>query len=349
MRKFFLSILICLCSIFLMSHNAFAADIVNDDVYLYSTQRYITFSCNTDGGFNNYVNNTTSCHLGSRAQVNTITFFPTNPFTFPQSYDFFFEVYLRISNNANTDNTVWYGATNGTNMQFVSEEQVSSTTSGSITYRTYRLLYKYTGSASQFNYSSPVSISSNGGMFAGESFKIQGVIIWQTAGSDTASIVNAINAQNQYLSDISQNLYIADGHLSDISDYLDFIKDEIPSSQDIANDIADEEEDRVQDSSDQAQQDADQAQQDANQATSSLLGVGSSIVSTIVNQPATNCLIDMTFAHYTVGNVNLCDKVPTAILNLIQGLASLVIVPIIAMYALYLLNKLIGILRGFTG
>ena len=348
MRKFFLGIFICLLSIFLMSHNVFAADIVNDDVSLFNSVTSLQFSCSVNG--TNFIQNTGSCHLGGNAAVPLIKFKPNGDIGLVDTDTYYVEVYLRIANNANTPAPVWYGANSGDRLTFVSEEQVSSTTSNNVTYRTYRLLFKFYGNTVNWN-TQPASIYNAGDIFAAESFKVMGMIFWRVdnSGNDSAAIVQAINNQTQYLMDISQNLYIADTHLDAIEDYLDYISNNMPSAQDNAKAMADEEEQRTQDATDDAQQDADQAQQDANQATSSLLGVGSSIVSTIVNQPATNCLIDMTFAHYTVGNVNLCDKVPSSILSLIQGLASLVIVPIIAMYALYLLNKLIGLLRGFTG
>ena len=60
MKSLVKGIFICLFAIFLMSHNAFAADIVNDDVSLFNSVTSLQFSCSVNGS--NFIQNTGLYH-----------------------------------------------------------------------------------------------------------------------------------------------------------------------------------------------------------------------------------------------------------------------------------------------
>lgn len=345
--KLLKGIFICIFAIFLMSHNADAAEIVNDDVYLYRTFMDSTFSCSANG--TNFISNSSSCHLGSRAQVNAVHFLPnpsdTSLLTL-ESGAYYVEVYLRISNNASTDNTLWYGAGNGPNLQFVSEEQVSSTTAGSITYRTYRLLFRYTGGTTI----GVLGTDNSGGIFAGESFKVLGIVFWKTSSSDISSIVQAINAQNQYLQDISQNLYIADGHLDAIEDYLEFIKDNVDDLKDSIDDQNQQEQDSLDNIENQSPEDISDSGETENQATTNLIGLFQSFITALSGiTQANNCNINLAFPSYAGGNimVNVCQNKDKGG-NIVAVFSSLTLIIFYIPLALKLLSMIYNEIRSFT-
>lgn len=302
MKRLITGIFISLLAIFLMSHNAFAADLSYTDVSLYTSITSLQFSCSTNGS--NFIQNTGSCHLGSHAAVPTVKFKPNTTIYFNPDIDYYFEVFLRISNNANTPAPVWYGAGSGDNLIFMDEEQVSSTTSNTTTYRTYRILFKFTGN--EVNLSNfPPSIYNAGDIFAAESFKVMGFVIWQTQLHDSAAVVQAINQQNQYLSDISQNLYIADEHLSNIEDYLEYIQEHI----DEINEAIDEQNQAEQEASDnienQSPSDIDSGD---NSSATNLIGNIGNIFTQIQNIPASStCSVPADFGHLDLGNINFCS------------------------------------------
>lgn len=351
MKKLLKGIFICLFAIFLMSHNAFAAEVVNDQVSLYATVQYINFTCGTTSSGGVWMQNNNSCHLSQRAQVDSFSFQPTTTMTL-DSGAYFIEVYLRISNNATTDAPVWYGAGNGSNMQFVSEEQVSSTTANSITYRTYRLLYRYTGSntiTADFN-RDRISIGTPGGMFGAESYKVISIVFWKTNTSDTASVIQAINAQNQYLQDISQNLYIADGHLDAIEDYLEFIKDNIDDLKDSIDDQNQQEQDSLDNIENQSPEDISDSGETENQATTNLIGLFQSFITALSGiTQANNCNITLAFPSYAGGNivVNVCQNKDKGG-NIVAVFSSLTLIIFYIPLALKLLSMIYNEIRSFT-
>ncbi len=305
MKSLVKGIFICLFAIFLMSHNAFAADIVNDDVSLFNSVTSLQFSCSVNGS--NFIQNTGSCHLGANAAVPVVKFKPNaSDLGLVDTDTYYVEVYLRIANNANTPAPVWYGAGSGDRMTFVSEEQVSSTTSNNITYRTYRLLYKFYGNTVNWN-TQPASIYNAGDIFAAESFKVMGMIFWRVdnSGNDSAAIVQAINNQTQYLQDISQNLYIADTHLDAIEDYLEYIHDHLDELQEAIEENNQAEQDSVDNIENQSPSDIDSGD---NSSATNLIGNIGNIFTQIQNIPASStCSVPADFGHLNLGNINFCS------------------------------------------
>lgn len=146
---------------------------------------------------------------------------------------------------------------------------------------------------------------------------------------DTQSIVNAINSQTDYTSNLNQ------------------INNNINNINNSINNINDEEETATQDAADDASDAADA--NSTNQQTSNLIGVLQNFLSAITNFSGTDCNITLAFPNYAGGNmsVNVCQNKDKAG-NIIGVFTSLTLIVFYLPLALKLLSMIYNEIRSFT-
>lgn len=335
MKKVFLCIFTCLLAFFLMSHNVFAYELGRDVFEISSGQFTLTGSTNCLNNINNNMVIRNGCTDVADGLSSLGVVLPGGIAEQYLTGDFMqFWFYIGI-NNTNDSSDSFIRNINISNAYLdtvdVSMEQVNNSIG----------IVKITARATQTIGVSSFNINASGGsvflvLYPSEFISAGKIVHWRIVpgvdySNDIQGIVNAINSQPNY------------------SSVLNDIKNKVPSAEDNASAIADEEEERTQDVVDQSEQDSQDSQDEVDQATASLLAVGGQVVNVIINTAATNCNLPMKFTHYDMGVVNLCSGMPTNVLDIIRGVSALVFIPVIVNYALYLVNKLVSLYRSFQG
>lgn len=148
------------------------------------------------------------------------------------------------------------------------------------------------------------------------------------------------------------SLYFSADRSLDVANYQNIqqIKDYLqnhpePSAQDIADAVNGQQEAAGQTQSDAGDTAADNSEQAVDNATQSLFSAMGTVVSALRDTPASDCLITVSSVGSSqvftsaIGQLNVCS-VPSGILAIVQGLAALVIVPMVLMACYSLLHKI---------
>lgn len=145
-----------------------------------------------------------------------------------------------------------------------------------------------------------------------------------------------------FSTDIGTDIQILN-RLTRIQQYLE--NNPSPSAQDIADAVNGQQEAAGQTQSDAGDTAADNSDQAVDNATQSLFSAMGTVVSALRDTPASDCLITVSSVGSSqvftsaIGQLNVCS-VPSGILAIVQGLAALVIVPMVLMACYSLLHKI---------
>lgn len=328
MKRIFICIFICLLAFFLMSHNASAIDLTQD---VYLIQGNFQFSiapwswtCYNDSSCPTWSSGVYQRSFSSfGANITDISISIPNRSYIADDwivFDFYFFHSNTAANHSIFDG-IKYAGNNPVDVVDVQFEQLTDNSAHATVY--LRAWGSFTDSNLRFVGNATL-------------FQLQSAANAQYKAQVDAGIMTIWHARSG--ADYSQTLNNINNSINNM-----------PSAEDNAEAMADEEEQRTQDVVDQAEQDAQDSQDDVDQATASLLAVGGQVVNVIINTAATNCNLPMKFTHYDMGVVNLCSGMPTNVLDIIRGVSALVFIPVIVNYALYLVNKLVSLYRSFQG
>lgn len=203
-------------------------------------------------------------HTGAFNEITRIEFYPYICYQLPVGA-YYMEVNYNLgATNAVSNNSLWYGGptyavynADSSIMPFLSSDEVASTTSG-LTYRSYRSIFKYAGGTLLCN-NATITMSSSGGMFATESYRITSVVFWKVnnSGASNQDIINSINSQSQALSDINNGIQDTNDKLDDVNDNLQDLRSSQEQANDDANDRYEDEKDTISGNGQDAQDSAD--------------------------------------------------------------------------------------------
>lgn len=105
-------------------------------------------------------------------------------------------------------------------------------------------------------------------------------------------------------------------------------------------------EEKTQGAVDQSTSDGNSSQTTVESSTQSLMSAGGSIISALINAPATDCNINVQTSGSSrlfttaIGQLNLCSDVPQGVLNMVQGIVALVFTPIVLYFTYNVLTTL---------
>lgn len=169
------------------------------------------------------------------------------------------------------------------------------------------------------------------------------------AGDNSSYVATNLNinhsgqnlVDHMYIQFKSMYVFERDTSIRDIYNYLE-------SHPDSASDTLQQEKEDVQDASQQSESDSNTAQSDAEGASQSLLNATGSIVSALTSAPATDCNIDISTRHFSIGQVNLCSDVPQGVLNFVHGLIALVFTPIVLYFCYSIVTTLYNLFKEYN-
>lgn len=314
---------ICVCAVFLMSHNANAMTSVNVTP-IGSANWCINGSSVTDA--------TVTCHMIQNLNSDIIVAANNMDIVVQGSYytDTVLDIQLTFYRNSNTTST--HAGVNGI-------ESLSS--NWALMSYEYEQLNSNTGVIHLFvksltnNNNQHILVSGHQGFF----YVLQpqdrvtganvGIYAINNTVADYSSIVNAIQAQPNY----TQNLNNINNGINNINNSI--------------NNINDEEETATQDAADEAADSGDQSAADAENATAGLISVIGGFVNAITTATPTNCKINGKINNsFNMGELDLCSMpVP----SFVQIISSLILIAICIPFAIVMFNRFIGLFRSFQG
>lgn len=315
-------IFICLLAVFVMSHNTFAVNF-NYNVRLYDGKPVYSI---VQGG-HTYGNRVTGVAYNSSISITTNGSIA--------AYDgMLVDVPVFIYNYADNNATdgIWTPdyVTCNVSCQWVGFELQSSNA------QTIVHNYIYVTASGTLNSFVFRSANTNNVVFslqsAQEELYVPIVLAYRfvdLSGSGSSPDLSTVNTYIQYISAQLETIYAK----------LGAIDGSIPSADDIADAVNDAQQEAGEAQAEAAQDAADDSQDSVDSATTSLFSAIGTVITAIKDTNATDCVIDITTSQYTIGNVNLCQA-PQGILNMVQALAALVIVPMVLMAAYSLLHKM---------
>ena len=156
------------------------------------------------------------------------------------------------------------------------------------------------------------------------------------SGSGSTPDLTTVNTYIQYISSQLETIYAK----------LGAIDGSIPSADDIASAITQDEQTATQDAADNASSSGSSSAADAETATSSLISVIGGFVNVLTTATPTNCKINANLNHINMGELDLCaNPVP----SYIQIIGSIILICAVIPLAIVLFNRFIGLFRSFQG
>lgn len=296
-------IFICVFAIFLMSHNASAATL-SVPVHMQATFDNPKVQCNTQSGWTDQcATSATPIYFIKMATYNLDNFqIPTG--------NYYVEIILRSEGNlssASTSSFITSDIPSSTTISPIEIEQLSGSSSGAFQYYNYRVLGKYTGSATPPVIELGVTWNTTPWLWGGAT-GVDHITFWRIDDDNagTQDIVNAIN--------------------------------------DAAGNITDTESQATQDAADNASDAGSSSAASAESATSSLISVIGGFVSVITSAQPTNCVINADMNHINMGNLDLCAN-PAP--SYVQIIGSIILICAAIPLAIVLFNRFIGLFRSF--
>lgn len=331
-------IFICFCAVFLMSHNASAADVSINATPTGSGQTCINGYANNDLiEVCGLIQNTNSDILGTVGYIQPIiggTYYSDTVIQLE------FTIY-RFSNNTSS-----HAVVNGIQNQVPTDAsgidwdligynyEDLNTGTGKL-----KLLFKHKSNSGLFR----VKLAGNNGGWifglmpgdrvAGINYTVFAI---NDANAGSQQIVNAINSMPNY----SNNLNAINNNINSVNNNLNQVNNSI-------NNINSDVENATQDAADAAGDSGDQSAADAENATAGLISVIGGFVNAITSASPSDCKINGKINNsFNMGELDLCSMpVPP----FVQIISSLILIAICIPFAIIMFNRFIGLFRSFQG
>lgn len=309
---------ICVCAVFLMSHNASAVNYGSSAMYPidaavmawgggagYITGQRYNNGYNLDGSVATaYTADITS------ASILTQTAIPANSLI---SFD------LKMCSTV-----VSYTGLIPQSINVYKVSEQSQVYNGCAT--SHIVLYTYVAT-NDFSFANNIASVANGDI----SVRISGFSVTVLSGQ----IDNT-----QQINNIANNLGLVNSNLNDISNKLDNVSNSVDN-------IKDDVKQDTQDAADAAADSGDLSAADAENATAGLISVIGGFVNAITSATPTNCKINGKINNsFNMGELDLCSMpVPP----FVQIISSLILIAICIPFAIVMFNRFIGLFRSFQG